>query len=161
MNWLQVLVPPTLMILGGIITWVVKSRIEELKAIEEKLRAERIKIYIDILEPIIRLFSEIKKPGGPETAIKQLTSYEYRKTAFELSLFGSDEVVKAYSALMQQAFKYDTPKQNPYEMIRLWGELLMSIRKSLGNKNTQLTADDMLKGMISDIETVNKGERSS
>ena len=58
-----------------------------------------------MLAPIIKLFSDIKKMGGPEAAIKQLTSYDYRKTAFELTLFGSDEVVQSYNAIMQCAFK--------------------------------------------------------
>ncbi len=159
MNWLQVLGPPILMIIGGIITWIVKSRLEELKAIEEKLRAERIKIYMDILAPIIKLFSDIKKTGGPETAIKQLTSYDYRKTAFELTLFSSDEVVQSYNAIMQCAFRQQeqNASQDPLEIIRLWGKLLLSIRKSLGNKNTKLDELDMLKSMFTDIDIYRKG----
>ena len=38
MDWLQILGPPLLMALGGIITWVIKSKNEELRAIEENLR---------------------------------------------------------------------------------------------------------------------------
>ena len=38
MDWLQILGPPFLMIMGGIIAWLIKSRAEELKTIGEKLR---------------------------------------------------------------------------------------------------------------------------
>lgn len=37
-------------------------------------------------------------------------------------------------------------------MMRLWGKLLLEIRKSLGNENTELSELDMLRGFIKDIE---------
>jgi hypothetical protein len=107
MNWLQVLGPPLLMVIGGTITWLIKSRLEELRAIEERLLEERRKIYGQILEPYIRLFADLKGQGRGQ-AIKSITSYDYRKTAFELSLIGSDEVVRAYNALMKQAYKAES-----------------------------------------------------
>jgi len=36
--------------------------------------------------------------------------------------------------------------------MRLWGALLIEIRKSLGNKKTKLKEVDMLRGMIKDID---------
>lgn len=41
MNWLQILGPSLLIIIGGIITWFIKSRIEELRATEERLQDQR------------------------------------------------------------------------------------------------------------------------
>lgn len=153
MNWLQILGPSLLMILGGIITWFIKSRVEELRATEEKLRDQRRKIYLEILDPYIRLFAELKIKGSPVQAVRKITSYEYRKTAFNLNLFGSDDVVRAYNALMQHTYEAEsTGEQNPKEMMRLWGALLLEIRKSLGNKKTKLHDVDMLRGMIKDID---------
>ena len=154
MDWLQILGPTLLIVLGGIITWVTKSKIEELHAIEEKLRKERRNIYAQILDPYIRLFADIKGKG-PEEALKMITSYNYKKTAFDLNLFGSDEVVRAYNNLMKHAYKTEaTGNKNPKEMMGLWGELLLEIRKSLGNKNTKLNKFDMLKAMIKDIDKI-------
>ncbi|RLC30648.1 hypothetical protein DRH13_04055 [Candidatus Woesebacteria bacterium] len=45
--------PSLLMVLGGLLTWLIKSRIEELRAIEEKLRETRREIYSQILDPYI------------------------------------------------------------------------------------------------------------
>lgn len=56
MEWLKYIGPPLLMVLGGIITWFIKSKSEELKAVEDLLREERRKIYGEILEPYIQLF---------------------------------------------------------------------------------------------------------
>jgi hypothetical protein len=151
MNWLQVLGPSLLVIVGGIITWFLKSRVEELRATEEKLREERRKIYSQLLDPYVRLFASLK---GQDTAqvIKTITSYDYRKTAFDLNLFGSDEVVRAYNALMKYTYQSESAeKKDPKEMMRLWGSLLLEIRKNLGNKKTKLHELDMLRAMIKDI----------
>ena len=154
MDWLQILGPSLLMVLGGIITWFLKSRVEELRATEERLREERRKIYGQILDPYIRLFVDLKGQG-PAQAIKKITSYEYRKTAFDLNLFGSDEVVRAYNALMKHTYEAEsTGKQDPKEMMRMWGSLLLEIRKSLGNKKTKLKEFDMLRAMIKDIDSL-------
>ena len=152
MNWLQVLGPSLLMVLGGIITWFLKARVEELRATEERLREERRKIYGQILDPYIRLFADLKGQG-PAQALKKIGSYEYRKTAFDLNLFGSDEVVRAYNNLWKNTYEAETTgKQDPKEMMRLWGSLLLEIRKSLGNKKTKLNEIDMLRAMIKDID---------
>lgn len=109
------------MVLGGIVTWFIKSRVEELQATEEKLRDERRKIYSEILEPYIRLFADLKGQGSAQ-AIKKITSYEYRKTAFELNLFGSDDVVMAYNNLMQYTYQVEANgNPDPRAMMLHWG----------------------------------------
>ena len=102
MDWLLALGPSLLVVLGGIIAWFLKSRVEELRATEKRLIEERRKIYDQILDPYIRLFADLKGQG-PTEAIKKITSYDYRKTAFELNLIGSDEVVRAYNTLRNNA----------------------------------------------------------
>ncbi|GAH82469.1 unnamed protein product [marine sediment metagenome] len=152
MNWLQNPGPALLMVLGGIITWLIKSKIEGLQAIEEKLRKERRSIYTQILDPYICLFADIKSKG-PNEALKKITSFNYKKTAFNLNLFGSDEVVWANNNFMKHAYKAETTGiQDPKEMMRLWGKLLLEIRKSLGNKKTKLDEFDMLRAMVKDID---------
>lgn len=120
--------------------------------IEEKLRDDRRKIYLQILDPYIRLFSDTSDKGKLN-AIKKVTSYEYKKTAFELNLFGSDDVVKSYNKLLMHMFEVDeTGDQKPNVLWPLWGEFLIEVRRSLGNKNTKLKELDMLRGMIKGID---------
>jgi len=156
MNWLQILGPSLLIILGGIVSWFIKSRIEELQATREALNEERRKIYKELLEPYIKIFVGIKnKNGSEEQTIQQITSYDYRKTAFDLNLFGSDNVIRAYNNLLQYVYKFEAggnQKPQSKEMMCLWGKLLLEIRKSLGNKKTKLDEFDMLRGMIKDID---------
>lgn len=153
MNWIQVLVPPLLMVIGGIITWLIKSRAEELRSVEEKLRETRKDTYLQILDPYVTLFSDLT-PKGQKQALKSLTSREYRQTAFELNLFGSDDVVRAHNQMLMYTFKSEkTGEINSKEIMRLWGALLLEIRKSLGNKDTELDELDMLRSMIKDIDS--------
>lgn len=152
MNLLNALVPSLLMIVGGIITWLLKSRVEELRAAEENLRETRTQTYWDILEPYILLFSDTSKKNI-EGVQKTITSLQYKKTAFQLCLLGSDNVVRAYNAMLQHTYKAErTRNQDSKELMRLWGALLIEIRKSLGNKKTKLKEVDMLRGMIKDID---------
>ncbi len=154
MEWVQILAGPIFMVIGGIITWLIKSRVEELRATEKRLIDERRKIYGQILDPYIRLFADLKGQG-PAEAIKKITSYDYRKTAFELNLIGSDEVVRSHNNLMKNTYKTEaTGKSNPKEMMRLWGALLLEIRKSLVSKKTKLDELDMLRAMIKDIDSL-------
>jgi hypothetical protein len=152
MEWVQIIVPSVLVIIGGIVGWLIRSRTEEYRAIRDKLREEQRKIYSDILEPYIELFTDIKGKGSIK-ATQKITSYDYRKTAFELNLVGSDEVVSAYNTLMQHAYKAEeTGDKDPVNILRLWGYLLLEIRRSLGYKSTKLNEWDMLRGMIKDID---------
>ena len=158
MDWLQIVLAPLLMVVGGIVTWIIKSRLEELRAIEERLRDERRKIYSEILEPYVKLFAGISRgDGGANKITKQITSDEYRKAIFELGLIGSDEVVRAYNDLMQYFFKLGTTgTQDMRVTARLWGKLRLEIRKSLGNKKTKLGELDMLRGEITDIDKIER-----
>ena len=103
MDWLKALGPSGLVVLGGIITWFLRSKSDELKAVEDRLAVERRKIYSDILEPYIKLFTPALLNDQKEQAnvLTTITSFNYRKTSFELVLLGSDEVARAYNDLMQ------------------------------------------------------------
>jgi hypothetical protein len=142
-------------ILGAIITIVLENRYKKLNSIEEKLREDRRKIYFDLLEPFVKLFN---KETNKEEAVAYLSSEKYRRTSFEVTLIGSDEVVAAYGDLMQETFKQGKePSHQNYNnglnpMIVLLANLLLQLRKDLEHKNTKLTKKDMLRHMITDID---------
>lgn len=86
---------------------------------------------------------------------EKILSLEYKKTGFKLSLIGSDEVVQACNGLMQYIYHL-VPGQVSIELslrlMKLLGDLLLEIRKSVGNENTKLDNLGMLEWFISDIE---------
>lgn len=153
-QWIQILGPTIFIIIGGIISWIIKSRYEKLIVIEGKLRTERRDIYIHILEPYFTLFSG-EEENKISNALKQITSAKYKKIAFELCLFGSDNVVNAYNNLIQLGYESEkSGERDDKKMIKLFGNFLLEIRKSLGNKKTKLNEADMLQVMIKDIKQI-------
>lgn len=155
LQWIQILGPYLLMGVGGLITWIIKSYIEELRTAEANLTEARRKIYTEILKPYIIIFANLKNTQEQTKALEIITSEEYRKTAFDLCLFGSDEVVKSYNELMQHTYKAAkaSGSQDTKELFKLWSCFLLAIRKSLGNKKTRLNNLDMMRGMITDIDS--------
>jgi len=153
MEYLKFIGPTLLLIIGGIITWLIQNRIEKLNKLREDLLSERRDKYLKILEPTIKTLSQLGG-GGTEKAIKQIKSFDYKKTAFELNLYGSDDVVNSFNKYME--YFYNRSGNNSNEETKsfliVFGNLLLSIRKDLGNKKTKLKRKDMLRSFISDVD---------
>jgi hypothetical protein len=166
------IVTPIVLLWLSAVGWALKKRIETnyereryLRELEEKLRDDRINAYNAVLEPflLILLSTNIKLPDKPiyqnKTAVQVaqdiMLSLEHRQISFKLSLIGSDEVVRAYNELMQYA--YNISVDNPVNtkiLMKLLGNFLIEIRKSMGNVKTQLDYIEMLEGTFKDIRTL-------
>lgn len=154
MDWLQNILPTLLVVSTGLLTWFLKDKSEKLKLQREKLIDEKRMNYEKILEPIIRTFAGIKNKGELEKAIKQIQSFDYKKSAFQLMLFGSDDVINAYNDFFQ--YLYNNESQiDPRDMLNASGKIILEIRKDLGNDKTLLKEFDMLRFMITDIDKLN------
>jgi len=155
LNWTQLVITPIIAAAVGLAVWFVQSRIERIHRAEERLRDERRKIYLTILEPFIRTFTGIKKPEEAIKAQKQIISFDYKRTALEFNLIGSDNVVYSFNNLMQYVYSADSAKDIDTKiMMTLWSELLLEIRRSVGEPRTKLKPVDMLKAQITDIDKI-------
>ena len=143
---------PLLVFIGGLISWFLKTRKEELKAIEERALERRIETYNKILNPFIVLFAATKNDNGKmkQKALDEILSTEYRKAGFNLITFGSDEMVTSYNKMMQGFFNNEN--SDTTTTMKNFANFVLSIRKDVYNKNTKLKDWDMLKFMITDIE---------
>lgn len=157
MDWLQILGPTLLVVLGGIITWIIRSRIEESRSLQQKLNEERRKTYSEILLPFISVLANINRKEGASKAVEQIMKdlTTFQKNRLDLVLFGSDNVVRAHNACWEYAYKVDAGEnmeQRGVTYMLLWGKLLLEIRKDVGNKDTKLNEVDMLRWLIKDID---------
>ena len=159
----QVMTPVLLLIITGV-GWYVRQSIERKGKLEEELREDRLEIYNKILEPFFVLLMtdaawaadpKMKGKDKSQTAMRTMLSWEYKKTALQLSLIGSDGVVRAYSKLMQTAFHAEDVESPATEtglgMIGLLGDLLLEIRKGAGNSATKITNMGMLEWFLKDL----------
>lgn len=157
MDILETIITITLVIFGSgsIVVVYIQYRYQKLQAVQEKLREERRKIYIDLLSPLILAFT---KPPDIDKMKQQISSFEYRKTGFELILLGSDDVIRAHAELMKFFFQQDYQKNfgvdKSIQAIKLFGALLIEIRKDLGNDKTTLNVKDIMTQFITDIDKI-------
>jgi len=167
---------PILLAVFSAIGWTIKKKVEEnqkkesalrdrARKLEEELRDDRLKVYNEILEPFMLVFTKdegfaadknYKGKTKQQIIQSKILSTSYRQTAFRLSLFAADEVVRAYNALMQFFYNQgDTDVPSSEEMVKkmmsLFGDFLLAIRKSVGNEDTKLDNLEMLEWLISDI----------
>ena len=110
--------------------------------------AERRALYERVLEPFLL---PLIASDGEEEAVsamqdKTFNSREYRRAVFEVTLYASDDVGRALGDMTNAA--YD-PSSNA---LVLWARLIRAVRKSVGNKGTQLRLADMLRPMIKDLD---------
>lgn len=140
--------------IGGLVVWYFQSRAEKLRRLEESLHDRRLQLYSEALDPFVRLFAGLGDSKATAQVMKDIRGYQYRKTVFDLTMFGSDEVVQAYNALFQHIYKAEVEGQQPREMMFLWASVLLAVRRSGGNPDTNLDEWDMLTALIKDIETL-------
>jgi hypothetical protein len=88
-----------------------------------------------------------------------MLSVQYKRTAFEFSLIGADDVVRSFNELMQYVYSFDTEadeKPDSGQLMRRWGAFLLEIRRNVGNPKTKLSPADMLRSQIKDIDKIIK-----
>ena len=158
MDWLEPFVVPAALglaaLIAGSIGYFIRGILEENRRAEERLASDRRKLYTDLLDPYTRAIHVGLTGQSSEAIEERVKSPEYWRTALEVVLIGSDEVVNAYNDLVQQfssgkANRSDSAPQ--FENFRLYGVLLLAIRKSLGNWDTALDERGMLKHVFTDL----------
>ena len=125
---------------------------ERAEKLEMELRGERLEVYLRILQPFITALAPQTGKANTKAhadALRTITSIKYRETGFRLALFAGDEVVRAYNALMQAAFRGE---DNGFAMLGAFSQLLLAIRRSVGNDKTSLSEIEMMEWMITDID---------
>ncbi len=139
---------PGLLAVGGFLAWAIRSTIEDYREAERQLTDERRRLYQRVLEPfllpLVMADEEAETAAALQTAAFE--SSDYRRGVFELTLYASDDVVRAFGDITNST---SDPTVNP---LALWGRLLLAIRKSVGNKGTRLTVSDILRATINDLD---------
>ncbi len=155
---------PILLTIGGIISWIIKSKKEDILNSEAKSREFKIETYKTLLEPFIATLTFTLTEKVKQKEINKLTTLEYKKAVFDLTTFGSDKAIQIFNKIMQTFFHSDIYKDEDGEyssdygnrLLALLSELLLQIRKDLYTKKTKLKRSEMLEFMITDMEQTKK-----
>jgi len=138
---LAALSPILLAILGGI-GWLYRHEKERREAVERQLSEHKYKAYMTLLD----IFFDMMKATKAGKTIDQTDLIDRMFDANkDLILYGSDDVVNTYQKWLGNARK---------EKVKLgqFGEIVISIRRDMGNPKTKITSEEVLRQFIVDYE---------
>ena len=163
LNLVEALDIPAITAIAAVMFWKYKNAQERRQKLRDDLRENRVRIYTAILKPYITAMTpkivwerdrRSKRMSSSDAALKEMGATDYIMTCMNLALVGSDEVVIAHNNLKQHFFKYEDdhePTQdNTKKTMRLVGDLLRAIRRSMGNEETKIDNIGMLEWLITD-----------
>ena len=153
MQLFQTVLPTLLALLGGGVGWYFRARWEASRKQQEKLRDERASVYMEILDPFIRLFHDLS-PQGQKKTLEKIKSLESRRSAFRLVLVGEDDVVHAWNQMWRTLYEIEREGGDNVVILKSFGNVLLEIRKSIGGSKTKLNEPDMLAWLITDIDSL-------
>jgi len=143
-----------------IIVLIIGNNFSKKMALEKGLRDERVPLYKDLLEPLIILYApnqafekdkKYKGMSNVDIAMQQIQTKDYNQKMFEMSLIAPDSVIRSFNNFYQYLYT-NKGKSDTQIIMNLWGMILLEIRKSMGNSNTELHQLEMLEWKISDIK---------
>lgn len=141
----------------GLVVWWVQSRIEENRRLAERLYKDRADLYIRLLQPMEMILSG--QSGNPARVAQALQQKEYRNAAFQIHFFGSDDVLRAFNSMWQFLWSMPLDEGPVDESVMLEaftaiGQVMLAIRRDMGNKRTRLEPLEMFMSRIKDLPDV-------
>lgn len=112
--------------------------------LEKRLAASRAEVYQPMVELLRTVFDSIG--SGADVEPSQTREIVSKFTAW-LQVYGSDNAVRSFHKFMQASY-HNAP---PAVLLRLYSEVVMAIRRDLGEPNTEVTLVDLLGMRITDI----------
>jgi hypothetical protein len=117
---------------------------ERLVELERRLAGPKADTY----QPIIDLFGRMLSPGGAENLSSDPRTLEVLGEFLTwVQIYGSDEVVRASRDFMQAAYA-EAPAE---AVMRLYADFVLTIRRDVGHRETELTVNDLLALRIKDL----------
>jgi hypothetical protein len=139
---LSTIIPVLVILLGGI-GWLYKNEIEKRRQIEKQLSEKKYDVYNRLMDIFFYLLKQVKKNkdisvNDPSMIDKML---DIKK---DLIIYASDDVFKSYYNWLINCQKST--------VLITFAQLLISIRKDMGNPYSKITSDEFLISLIQNEE---------
>lgn len=124
-----------------------KSAAQENESLKQQLNSKKEALNTDFVDLFMTVLVAKEKPTQAELGEKM---QQYNK---EMILTGSNDVLQAYGDLMQSFYQ---DNNDPAEMLKLMGELMLAMRKELGHNKESNTLQwfDPMRPWLKDISTM-------
>lgn len=144
--------PTILTLVSGSIGFIISKIIEDLKESKQRIYEQKRKYYNELIRPFRDLLKNSKtKSGKTELNNKQIA--DAMDTAFDNILYASDDVIEKYGRFRNNSTNEEkSGANNLFKTLKLFAELLLAMRKDLGNKYTTLDEVHILRMFINMTE---------
>lgn len=133
---------------SGSIGFIISKIIEDLKESKQRLYEQKRKYYNELIRPYRDVLKNIKVKNGNTTLNNKQIS-DAMDTAFDNILYASDEVIEKYGRFRNiDTNDTETGSKNLYKTLKFFSDLLLAMRKDLGNKYTSLDDVHILRMFI-------------
>ena len=133
--------PILLAILGGV-GWLYRHEKERREAVERQLSEHKYRAYITLLDIFFDVMKAIKAGKTIDQSDLIDRMFDANK---DLILYGSDDVVNTYQKWLGSSRKGNVKLDQ-------FGEIIISIRRDMGNPKTKITSEEVLRQFIVDYE---------
>jgi len=133
----------------ALITVTLTKYYERKNAVEAELRAQKVPIYEEFIQFMLNTLLKHSKEG---TANEESVVSFFQDFTPRIALWGSDEVLLAYQRFRAFGTKMDHNSQNNPEIIFLFEEIVLAMRRDLGFKNAGFDRGAILSLFITDVE---------
>ncbi len=133
-------------ILAGV-GFLLKSEMEKRREIERQLSEQKFKVYTGIMNIFFSVFNSVRKKTNSDEFTESMGD-QMLDHIQGLLIYGSDGVVKALSTWKRSI----SESTNPHLTIMLITNIMIEIRKDMGNTNTKIGFDDIWGMLITDFE---------
>lgn len=146
-NYADNLLIPLLLALIGYLIWLSKEQIRKRNDLERQLSPKKYELYSNIINAIYK--AVVGRKNSEFGAINCANFDEVFKLRPDMVIYASDEILKKFNEFHDIL---NSPRGITIdETYRFIGELMLLIRKDMGNSNTKLTLDEAIMPIF--IET--------
>lgn len=135
---MDILLPILLTAIIGGVGWLYRHEKERREAIERQLSEHKYKAYTTLLKIFLNIMKDIKggKNINPQNLVSQMLDAN-----MDIILYGSDDLIKTYQ-------KFISSSREGKVNLKQFGDIVISIRRDMGNQKTNITSDDVLRQFV-------------
>lgn len=150
--------PTILTLLSGGIGFIISKFIENLKESKQRIYEQKRVYYNELIKPFRDIIKNTKLKTSSKNELNDKQIANAMDSAFDNILYASDEVILKYGKFRNNSQNNDS---NSYRTLKLFAELLLAMRKDLGNNFTNLDEVEILRmfiNMTKEEETLYRNE---
>ena len=141
----------------SVLSIVLGKAYEARALVQREHREKKIPVYEDLIKFMFRILMGAKTGNAPseKEMLDFMSDFNQR-----IMVWGSDDVLAAWVKWRRAATSEADVKANPMNLMLLYEQLILTIRRDLGHKNKNLGTGDVLALFVNDVDQVLKGKAS-